>query len=234
MILILGSKQNSYDGINIELAADLHFVAENDIWDFIDLERAIVTLSLAKIKVIYDFLQSDLIRIYSDLDVGYTPSGESTSMLDQLEPRPERRYTGCSSLIAFVNEKQNVNLEIEDKDVAYQTFYAQLAELPKITREFYFANLDRSEYLASWESYGVREPLLRRVLNISKTRFQEELKLLEAYHLASLNEYDDDLWIILNGSFNKEPVLVDMIEYIEEKGFNEKQIFVDLDFTCFS
>ncbi|ULO04852.1 SMEK domain-containing protein [Paenibacillus sp. 19GGS1-52] len=130
VILILGAKQSSYDGINPELASNLHFEIENDIWDFGDLERAIVSLPLDKIKSTYDFLQSNLIRVFSDLDVGTTPSGEATSMLDQLEPRPVNKYMGCSNLVTHINEKHRVNLRIDDMNPSYQMFYNQLAELP--------------------------------------------------------------------------------------------------------
>jgi hypothetical protein len=235
VILILGAKQRRYDGISPELAANLHFEIANDIWDFGDLERAIVSLPLDKINSIYNFLQSNLIRVFSDLDVGTTPSGESTSMLDQLEPRPVNKYMGCSSLVAHINEKHGVNLEIDVMNPSYQMFYDQLAKLPKITREFYYALLSRSEFDSGSETYGVREPLIRRLLNISQTRYNEEIKLLEAYNLANLIELnEDDYWIMLEAKFKKEPCLVDMMEYIEEKGFDLKKIFVDLDFTCFS
>jgi len=191
VILILGAKQSSYDGINPELAANLQFVIEKDIWDFGDLDRAIVILPLDKIKSLYDFLQSNLIRVFSDLDVGTTPSGEATSMLDQLEPRPVNKYMGCSSLVAHINEKHGVNLMIEDKNPAYQMFYNQLAELPKITREFYYALLSRSTFVPDRETYGVRETLIRRLLNISETRFKEEFNLPMAYDLAYLLELNE-------------------------------------------
>jgi hypothetical protein len=222
-------------GLTLRWLLIFHFDNENDIWDFSDLERAIVTLPLDKIKAVYDFLQNDLIRVFSDLDVGTTPSGESTSMLDRLEARPVNRYTGCSKLVAHISEKHNVKIEIDIMDPAYQKFYKQLAELPKITREFYYVILLRSEYVYRFDTLAVREPLFRRLLNIPQTRYREELKLLEAYELAYFIDLgEEDYWIVLYKEFNKEPCLLNMMEYIEDEGFDKKTIFVDLDFTWFS
>lgn len=234
VILILGAKQSSYDGINPELASSLSFNIVNDIWDFGDLERDIVSLSLEKIKSIYDFLQRDLIRIFSDLDVGTTPSGEAASMLDLIEPRPVNQYVGCSSLIAYISEKHRVDLKIDEMNPSYQMFYNQLAELPRITREFYYAILLRSEYVTNRETFGVRELLIRRIVKIPEMRFNEELNLLEAYHLAhSLELNENEYWILLTAAFNKQPCLADMIDYIEDKKLDLKKVFVDLDFSCF-
>lgn len=233
VILILGAKQGRYDSINPDLAAKLHFEVKDHIWDFGDLERDIVTSSLEKIKDVYDFFQSNLIRVFSDLDVGTTPSGESTSILDQLEPRPDHRYHGCGSLIAYINEKYSVDVKPEDKNPAYRKLYTQLSELPKITREFYYAVLSKSEYVPSRETYGVRETLLRRFLNIPSKSFKEEIMLLEAYGLAKYYElHESDYWIMLQAIFENELCLPDMIDYIRDMGYDLKQVFVDLDFTC--
>ncbi|OAB35653.1 hypothetical protein PMSD_12955 [Paenibacillus macquariensis subsp. defensor] len=156
-------------------------------------------------------------------------------MLEQLEPRPVNKYMGYSNLVAHINEKHGVDLRIDDMNPSYQMFYNQLAELPKITREFYYALLSRSTFVPSRETYGVRELLIRRLLNISQTRFKEEFNLLVAYNLAYLMELnEDDDWILLVATFKDEPCLVNMMEFYEVKPFDLKKIFVDLDFTCFS
>lgn len=120
-------------------------------------------------------------------------------------------------------------------DPAYECFYKKLSELPRITREFYYAALSRSIFVPETETYGVREPLIRRLLNISQTMFKEEIQLLKAYKLASVSELqENEYWIILTETFNNELILADIMGFIEDKELDLKKIFVDLDFTCFS
>lgn len=233
VILILGSKQNSYSGINSQVASNLQFSSKDDIWDFSDLERAILNLPHEKIKEVYDLLQSDLLRLFSDLDVGSTPSGEETTILNRVEQRPTIQYNGCASIVAHINEKHGVQLAPQEMEGAFQNLYARLTELPRITREFFFALLSRSEFIENRGVYGVRDLLIRRIINISTTKFSEELKLLEAYNLVGIVDLDErDYWIMFQGVCSEENCLVELMEYIQDKSYDLKEIFVDLNFSC--
>ncbi|MDN4603904.1 MULTISPECIES: SMEK domain-containing protein [Paenibacillus] len=232
IILILGSKQRSYS-INSELATELQFVAENDIWDFNDLERILLTLPVEKVKQVYDLLQSDLIRLFSDFEIGTTPSGESTSLLDRLEQRPTYLYNGCERLVEHINQKETVSLNIPIINEAFNRLIKQLSELPRITREFFYALLVRSEYVKGKDALGIRETLIRRLLPISETRFNEELDLLSAYDLAYLEEVNDnDYRILFSGVCLNEHCLLNLLHYTRDNDYDLKSIIVNLDFSC--
>lgn len=233
IVFILGSKQSSYSGIDSALASGLQFEVDKDIWDFGDVERDVITLPLEKIKLLYELLQSNLIRLFSDLETGTTPSGEQTTMLSRLERRPVPFYDGCGSLVAYINQKYEGNLTIQELDEAFQNFYSHLAELPKITREFFYALLSRSEYIESMDSIGTREILIKRVLSISEMRFEEELKLLNAYDIGDRYEvHEDEYWILFRGICKNEHCLWNLIEYVEDNNLDLKPIIVDLNFSC--
>lgn len=235
IVFILGSKQSSYSGIDAALASSVQFDIKRDIWDFGVVERDIITLPLEKIKLVYDLLQSDLIRLFSDLETGSTPSGEQTSILSQLESKPDPQYAGCGSMVTFINQKYSGALSTQEMDSAFLKFHTQLTELPKITREFFFALLSRSIYHEDRDSMGIREILIKRLLGISEMRFAEELKLLSIFDLSvrvDLDFEETDVWILFRGVCIEEHCLVNMMEYIRAKEYDLKKVIVDLDFTC--
>ncbi|WP_341285391.1 SMEK domain-containing protein [Priestia megaterium] len=233
-ILILGTKQTSYT-ISDELKTATNFNEIEDILDFQDLESKIVSLPVEKIKVVYDFLQENLVRVYSDLGFDETPNGESTSMLGSIEKKPKYEFSNCDLLIRYLKADAGElsNQEIDDFNEAFKRFVNVLMSLPKITREFFYALVDRTGDPDTNGNFELDDEMMRRFLHISEHRYNQELRILSDKDLISYDQLDNYHHTILIGGPAADEFVLTYIKYAAEKGDNIKlkDILVDLKFS---
>jgi hypothetical protein len=229
-ILILGTKQTSY-AISDELKTATNFNEIENILDFQDLESKIISLPVEKIKVVYDFLQENLVRVYSDLGFNETPNGESTSMMDSIEKKPKYEFSNCDLLIQYLKaDAGELSIqEIED----FKRFVNVLMSLPKITREFFYALVDRTGEPDTNGNFELDDELMRRFLHISEHRYNQELRILRDKDLISYDQQDNYHHTILIGGPAANEFVLTYIKYAAEKGNNIKlkDILVDLKFS---
>jgi hypothetical protein len=197
-----------------------------------------VGLPINKIKDIYEFLSENLIRVYSDLNLDETPTGESTSLLTALEIKPLYTYSNCNALIKFIEEENDVSIDAKgqkDIDEALKNLFTGLINLPKITREFFFALVSKSTHNSHYDLMAVSDESMRRFLNIPNKRYNEELRLLEKSDLIDYSEEERFYHLIrLKGLPSKEYTLINILEFAKTKDIRLEKILIDLDFSCFS
>lgn len=233
LILILGIKQGSYDGINQELANSVNFTHE-DILDFNDIEQKIVSLPVEEINKVYDFLSKELIRVYSELGADETPSGESTSILSHVETKPMFSYSNCRAFVKHINTKHDVTLDEQQHDKAIRNLFKSMMELPKITREFFYALVSRAEFSKKHDMYVVRDEVMKRVIQIPDRRYYEELQLLEDFDLVQYSDEERYInYIKFAGLCHEEQCLSNILEFTNDNNIDSKKVFIDLDFSVF-
>lgn len=237
IVFILGKKQGSYKGVNPGLASGISFDINNDIIDFYDLERDILTLQVAKVQEIYDFMNREVIRLYSELEVENTPTGEKTSILKGVENIPEIEFENCKKILdyhdyIFKDEDKtdkDSKFAIEINEVCKELFET-LKKLPRITRETFYILLDRAD--TNGTIYSVRDELIKRIINVPMQRYYEELSLLEDSKLIQIDDDEPIKRIIdLVGPCIKADCLWYIVETAKHFDLNLKEILVDLNFN---
>ncbi|EJQ11754.1 hypothetical protein IE3_03215 [Bacillus cereus BAG3X2-1] len=234
LIVILGKKQRSYSSIDEVLADELNFSEENII-DINDLEKAIVSLSVEGIKKVYEFLDSQLIKMYGELGFDSTPSGEDTSLLSSVETVPETTFVNCNKIALVQKEKHNSKMDpvqMQEVNEASRNLFEQLKRLPRITREFYYVVVSRSEWDKVSYSYYARDEIIKRVIRIPENRYYEEISLLQEVHILNLTEKDDYFkHLRLDGHSKVADCLYYILEASNHYDLSLKEILVELKFS---
>lgn len=237
IILILGTKQTSYAAVEKELAKSLNFSINRDILDFQDLEKEIVGLKTEHINKLYEFLSRELIKVYGELGADVTPSGEPTSILSSLEEKPNVSYTNCNELINFMVEKYGIEYSGSDAQENFQALkdiLKCLMELPKITREFYYALVSRATFHRVYDQYCVKDEVMKRIINIPPDRYYEEIKLLTEVDLISYSKEDEYTHLIrFSGLSNNLYCLGNILDFVEAKEIDLKDVLINLNFSYF-
>ncbi|MED2737161.1 SMEK domain-containing protein [Bacillus toyonensis] len=233
LIVILGKKQGSYGTINRELADALNF-SEKDIIDINDLEKDIVSLPVEGIKKVYDFLDKELIKMYGELGFESSPSGEDTSILPSVEVVSEANFINCNKIALAIKELHNNEMspeEMQELNNATQKLFEKLKKLPRITREFYYVVVNRSEYKWNYSAYSARDEIIKRIIKIPEYRYCEEISLLNEAGMLSCDQEDDfHINLVLNGTANECACIDQIIETARHLKLSLKEIIVDLKF----
>lgn len=235
-IFILSTKQSSYS-IPDNLKEVTNFNETEDILDFPDLESKIVSLPVEKIKLVYDFLQENLVRVYSDLGFDETPNGESTSIMDSIEITPNYEFVNCDLLIKYLKADAGTVYTEEmktDFEEAFKRFTKVLMSLPKITREFFYALVYRTEEPDTYGNFELDGEVMRRFLHISEIRYNQELRILIDKDLISYDEQEEyHHTITIGGPAADEYVLSYIKDVAEKEDIKLTAVLVDLKFSLF-
>ncbi|MFP7486367.1 SMEK domain-containing protein [Priestia filamentosa] len=235
-ILILGTKQKSYT-IPEDLKSATNFNDKDDIMDFQDLESKILSLSLEKIKGVYDFLKENLVRVYSDLGFDETPDGESVTIMPAIEKKPEFKFSNCNLLIKHLKvdagNTYTKKMEMEFND-AFERFTKVLMSLPKITREFFYALVYRTEEVDTHGNFELDDETMRRFLHISEERYNQELRILKDKNLVSYDEIDEFHHTITIGGPAADEFVLESIKVVTDReGIDLRDILIALRFSLF-
>jgi hypothetical protein len=233
-IFILGTKQSSYT-IPEDLKNAVNFDESEDILDFQDIESKILSLSIEKIKQVYEFLEENLIRVYGDLGVDETPDGESTSILPSLENNPVYTFSNIELLYSYLESDSGSSLTEdikEDFNNAFNEFVNVLISLPKITREFFYALVYKAGDVDFHGNFELDDEMMRRFLHINDHRYNQELRILDGKKLIMYEEQDKyHHTITICGSAAKNFVLYYIKVAAIKEGIDLKEILVDLKFS---
>lgn len=237
IVFILGKKQNTYTGINSDLANNVGFDFKRDIIDIHDVEKEILALPVEKIQIVYEFIKRDLIRVYSEFQLDTTPAGERVSILSGVETVPEIEFNNCNKLVTYNNLLGGVTVEnpFQEEFALNLNEYCKeifniLIKLPRITREAFYVIVERSE-IDGTDLY-VRDELIKRIINVPMKRYYEEVSLLEENGLISVLDYEPNKWVIKPGKVcNKEDILYFIVTACKYYKLSLKEILVDLNFS---
>ncbi|OOZ99818.1 hypothetical protein BHL51_12890 [Bacillus cereus] len=234
LIVILGKKQSVYSAIDTILAEELKF-SEKDIIDINDLEKDILSLPVERIKEVYDFLDTSLIKMYGELGFDSTPSGEDVSILPRVEGVPNTTFVNCNKIVSVQKELHGSDMDLNDMwdiNKAVRKLFEQLKKFPRITREFYYVVVSRSEWDRIMSTYFVRDEIIKRIIKISEKRYYEEISLLQEAHLLSYDQEGEfHFKLVLDGYSRDADCLYYIIEAANHLNLSLKEILVDLKFV---
>jgi hypothetical protein len=141
-ILVIGKRQNSYT-LNPALTAKFNFT-EDDIWDTTEHCRLAIAMPLLRLQDLHRMVAAEAARVRVELEVPAPDGTYPTKLADYIEPkgRPIR-----SDATVFFNAESTRGLlsSLEEAKKALDALADKLAELPRISREFYAFLLTRSE-----------------------------------------------------------------------------------------
>ncbi|KMQ18028.1 SMEK domain-containing protein [Bacillus mycoides] len=234
LIVILGKKQDKYNSIDSALADELKF-SEKNIIDINDLEKDILSLSEIKIKEVYEFLDTALIKVYGELGFDSTPSGEDTSLLSSVEAVPDSIFVNCNKIAMMQKEKYKAEMdpdEMRDANEGARKLFEILKGLPRITREFYYVAASRAYWDGNSNVFEVRDEIIKRIIKIPEKRYYEEISILKEACIISYDKEDDFHFVIsLDGYSNDGGCLYYIIEAANHYDLSLKEILVELKFS---
>ncbi|MFZ3196052.1 MAG: hypothetical protein WA181_07615, partial [Bacillus mycoides] len=233
LIVILGKKQEKYS-IDGALAKKLKW-SERDIIDIYDIEKEILSLKPLKMKEVYKFLDESLIKFYGELGFDSTPSGEDTSLLSSVEIVPATTFVNCNKIALVQKEKYDSTMDptqMQEVNEASRKLFEILKRLPRITREFYYVVVSRSEWHKIAGAYYARDEIIKRVIRIPEDRYYEEISMLQEVHILNLCE--EDVYhksLMLDGYCKAADCLYYIIEAANHYDLSLKEILVELKFS---
>ncbi len=233
-VLILGVKQKTYDSIDKFLAVPLNFTSKN-ILDITNLERKIINLDTKKLSDLNNITSKEFIKLLSDFESNDSTTNEETSFSKNVEIKPPFIYKNCKSLIHFTKKEHNFDLNEGNLNESFKNLIITLLDLPKITREFFYAIISRSDYNNKYDSLAVRYEIIKRIIKINMDDINEELHLLTSYGLLQILKSDDyENYIVFNQICKKDNVLLLLKEFADGGCIDLKSAIIELNFNALS
>ncbi|BAV06788.1 hypothetical protein SAMN05421788_1167 [Filimonas lacunae] len=213
IVFILGEKQSSYTAINEALKEKCSFSNDN-IWDFSDLSKKIISLKFDELYELKKLFEKDLNVVLTEIEV---PNGKGefpTTFADKLEVSPN---TVPNNATKYLLDYEDASFD-EVKNV-----FKQLKQLPRITRDFLeiFISLGENDN----GNFTVDYNELKRKLKSPEKEIKEELSILIKRRLISEPEEGDTSF-----STNFEDEMIGVVDFAI-KNDCLKKVLVALDFT---
>lgn len=236
IILVIGDRQGSY-ALDPNAVARTNF-SISDIWDLTELCRRATSLSLVQLQDLHRLVNAEVARVRVELEL----------------PRPDGSYpTGLESYIEQVGRPTfsdgSVFFESEAAQGAYETvdeaaadlraLAERLAQLPRISREFFALLVEKSEDPRGIGSYSRRSnaDLIVRISRYPDT--EGELRFLMDRGFISYDPPEEMgtsayFSIHLPGAKPRGGHFYDaFFGFLADPGFDLKRVFVSLDFSTF-
>jgi hypothetical protein len=200
-VLIIGSKQKSYS-LNSDLCKAVNF-EEKDIWDINDLCVRMITLPINTLQNLYKYIKKEVVKVRIELEIPNEQGEYPTAIKNFVEKIPKPRLTDLevyhSHLIAL--DTGYKELERDEIRKPFINFINVLAQLPRITREFYAFLLERKDpdsYYSTFSSsgrYSFNRDRLKRICNYKD--MDGEIRLLIEHSFVDWSQSfyaPDDPW----------------------------------------
>lgn len=240
IVLIIGKKQSTYT-VNSAHAKALNFTEDN-IWDIDDLCRKTISLPLDRLQALYDLVRRNLTRIRIELEIPDEDGNFATSIDSYIERIPKPQFSDFKKYYAYQQGvEENFEHSLSEVREHFKSFAHKLAELPRITREFYAFLLERRErddkktpsgsfYRAClWFNYN------KLVRTCKFPGLREELILLDEHGFADIEEQESNQspFVRIFAPIKNDGFIYEFVDYIEAKGIGYKKPVVSLDFSEF-
>jgi hypothetical protein len=232
-VLIIGAKQGSYT-LDSTLCAKYGFT-EADIWDTSDLSRMAISLPAPELQRLHRLIADEVVRVRVELEMPAPDGKFPTSLEDYIEKvgKPTRSdgsaFFGADATQGLLESQAEAQAMLDE-------LAAELASLPRISREFFAFLLSRSEERQTFGGRGrhTNADLVGRLSSYPDT--DGELRFLMDRHFVDYDEPDEPgrspYWRILlpgvKGDFYEA-----FFYFAEEASLDMKRVIVSLDFSAF-
>lgn len=224
-ILIIGKKQGKYT-VKKHYEEELGFNATMDLIDIRDLQMAIYHLPVKKVDEILSYLQTEI-------DV---PVRESEQELVQEAIVPV--LDNCNAMVTYQMEEHGVTINDAEGEQMLQTileFFTRLGSLPSLTRKFYLELITRSEFNIRECRRFVWDNIMRGTIELSASDYDQQVQMLTHLDLIKItSDFEERRMLCLSDMYLNDPVLADVVEFIDYKGIDKKSVYVDIDLSCFA
>lgn len=235
LILAIGEKQGSYT-LDQSLVARTKF-DEEDIWDVTEICRRATSLSIVPLQELHRLVNAEVARVRVELELPRADGSYPTGLESYIEQVGRPSYSD-GSVFYHSDAASGIyeNQEEAENDLRYLA--DQLAELPRISREFLALLMQRSEPPRGIGSYHYRTnvDLIDRISRYPDTK--GELRFLMDRGFISYDEPDEVgasayFSIHLPVTNAKSHFFEAFCGFLTDRGFELKRVIVHLDFSAF-
>lgn len=240
IVLVIGKRQSSYT-INKDLAEKFKFEVKKNIWDLDSLARKAMNLEIDALQQLHRTVRKNVAKLRIELEVADDEGNYPTSSYSKWEERLSPKFGSTNQFLAFYESEMH-ELDEGDREKLNRSIRklgSRLSKLPRVTREFLAALLERREEGESRrQPHSSRpwalEPKARREYRAED--FKDELAILEAASLLSV-DYDDpheygppEIFITLS---RNEDLADWFVRFVEKNGLSYRKIIGAMDFSAF-
>lgn len=198
-------------------------------------------LPLDRLQKLFDYVRMEVARVKIELEVPSVEGKFPTCITDYVEKVPRPRIGSCEEYCRVRREilgdfKQGP----EEVQRDLEAFSGRLANLPRITREFFAFLLERRDE-GSDEMPRISDDKLRRICNWPD--INGELRLLEAEGLVRVHEPEHRnaggyvtmhiKGLVANRKVVSDYFHLDFVEFMHRKGLSFQKAIGNLDFGDF-
>jgi hypothetical protein len=232
-ILILGEKQKSIT-IDQKYIDALNFNKDQHIVDLRDIQKKVHSLERGPLLKVFNFINAEIMDIYQLLGI------DPTSILSNIEESPTYTYSNCGALISNYERKLGSNIDAKERmemEISTKDLYDILYKLPHLSRELFYALVQKSEYRIGPDALCVNETEVYKIFGLKLNEYKIYLSMLENAHLLTCHENDtnpDLFYVILQGYPRVSHCLLNIKEFVDDMGLDPSKVFIDLDFSAFA
>lgn len=239
LILIIGQKQSSYDGLDQDLCRLTNFSKAN-ILDMDDLCKGAMDLEIDRVAATHSLVEANTRQLKIELETPRADGSFPTSALEYFERVSKPTLSDCTIYHNYLvdrskKKRTKYDLSLTESTENVDDLISRLRRLPRVTREvlsWLIEHRDRREDSAECGciTYAYVTKMSRW------DGLQDDLRLLNHEGLASYNEPDYDgeiatLTIRLGG--NSDYFWEEFTDFIETNQIGYLNPLIHLDFSTF-
>ncbi|WP_257458113.1 SMEK domain-containing protein [Archangium lipolyticum] len=234
-VLVVGKKQSTYS-LDDDQKLRTGFT-EGNVLDVDDLCKLAMDLPIDRLQSLYDHVRKETASVKIDLEVPDEEGKYPTTIYDYIEKIPQPKLSDFARYAASEQVVQTgLTREAVEKD--FRALAAELAKLPRITREFFAVLIERrdddEQRHFGDDRFRVNTDRLKRILRYPD--LDGELRILQAHRFVDYREPDQHgdsgHWrLFFPGTSEYFHFMVD--EFLKKRGLSWRRPIVDLDFSEF-
>lgn len=235
-MLMIAGKQSSYS-LDPAECKRVGFT-KDDIWDIDVLCKRCMDMQIDVLQTVYNYVRAEVTRVRIELEIPDADGNYPTNIADYIEAIPKPQMSDLTKFNSHL-EQAGMSEPIEKTRAVLTALSANLAKLPRISREFLTIMIERRETEPSrafggFDRIEINADKLERIARYPD--LDGELRILSAYDFVYIDEPSNSgespYWRI---SFPGTPAHFELLflEYIETNGISLNRPLVSLDFSGF-
>ncbi len=239
-VLSIGGKQSTY-ALDEKLTGPVNFTVAN-IWDMDTLAHKVIDLEIDRLADLHRLVRRNSAKVRVELEIPDENGDYPSNGYGQWEPRIEPAIGNGAAFVEFTAAEGGVKVQEVDHaeiECGLKVLGAELARLPRVSREFLVSLIERreSKYSAHFDDSWIHLLYDKVKREFRGPDLRDELAILEHAGFVEIRgidaRYDASPEIGVCLSRQSEALAIGLLGFVKVKGLNLRNVIGAGDLSQF-